>query len=156
MTRERPDNDQGDAAEPTATVYRKRMAGGLLASLLFGLLAIIVVAHSANRKYLIGALIGLAFGLVFPALECRRAIILSRSEFVSKGISGDPLRIPFEEIGALQEVSTFYMMGPWPMSVPAVRITLRSGTAHTVPLDFPHREEILAKLRGAMGGSTQA
>jgi len=51
------------------------------------------------------------------------------------------------DIRAVEETTTVYMLGARPLYVAAVKLTLAGGEVRTIPVDFPHREEIVARLR---------
>jgi hypothetical protein len=88
------------------------------------------------------------------SLEFRRKIVISAQGFQYKWRSGNVTAVNAEDMAKVEESRMpYHMFLGRPTVVPGLRVSLKSGEVHTLPLDFPDRADIAARLR-AMVSST--
>jgi len=133
---------------PQARIYKKDpyvpvVVSGLV--LLASISVLYAVAPTAAAFVVVGPAV---LAWVPIALEFRRRIVLSSSEFEYRWRSGKVLKIDVAEIMAVEECKEMYGIVPWrPIPVFGLRIVMKNGEVRSFPLDFPNREEIFARLR---------
>ena len=96
------------------------------------------------------AMVGAWWHLPF---EWRRAVIFGDDLISYRFNTGRTLSISVNEIRQVDNDSMTYMMGFRPIPVPAIKLTLKDGTVHRLPIDFPDRDEIFARLRSVVNSS---
>jgi hypothetical protein len=75
-------------------------------------------------------------------------IIFTPTEFVSRPVSGPELRVAIRDIIGFEATSmSIDTVSGWRAKGPAVKIRLKDGSTHIIPLDFPNRGKILEQLR---------
>jgi hypothetical protein len=144
-TQKQPDTD---AEHEVIAVYRKKVYP------LFGIaIAVGVVVCAAiwlyfhRFQYVVAVVVAVILATLPLLIESRRKVIFTASEFIFNANSGESGRIPLAQIAAFNETSTVHLLGAMPSFVPAVQLVLTNGQVRTVPLDFPDRQKILARLR---------
>ncbi len=61
--------------------------------------------------------------------------------------AGESRRMPLSRIADVKETWALHLKGAMPIFVPAVQLVLTSAQVRTIPIDFPDRQNILARLR---------
>jgi hypothetical protein len=140
--------------DPVLVIYRRKTAGAIVVGAVFGLLfLVIVLVYFRRLPYVIAVGVAVVMALVPLVLECRRAIILSPMELISRRNTGTLERIPIAVVLKVEETSMTYMLGPLPVSTPAIRLILKTGQARCIPIDYPERDEIVARVKAAVACS---
>lgn len=140
-------------------MYRKRVLPDIvLAALFISGFAAITKRYFANVSHALFVFcLAVIFALVHVALEWRSMIIVTDHEMVYRHRSGHISQVLLDDIARIEETSTTYSRNFRAVPAPAMRLTLRNGSVHTLPIDFPDRNEILAKLRDSVtpSGNTE-
>jgi hypothetical protein len=131
-----------------ARIYKRDPLVPVIVSGLFLLASISVLYAVAPMAVAAVAAGPVVLAWVPIALEFRRRIVLSPSEFEYRWRSGKVVKIDVAEIMAVEECKEMYGIVPWrPIPVFGLRIIMKNGEVRSLPLDFPDREEIFARLR---------
>jgi hypothetical protein len=143
----------GEGLNRPILVYRKHVLPGIaLATAISAFLGLIVWVYFRSVPHvLLGYCIAMAMAWWPLPLEWRRRVIFADQHMEYRYNVGRPLEVIYDEIVGVEETSATYMFGFRPVAVPALKLTLRNGVVYTLPLDFPRRDEIVARVKARAG-----
>jgi len=133
-------------------IYKKNMNP---VAIQLGLVVVIAVVITSLAGAQMAVLMGISIfvGLGVPWLiESRRTLILSPESFEYRWgfgsvVSGGIEVVEVADISRVEEVPTIHMPMGRPVKVPGLKLVLRSGEEKVFPIDFPARQELVARLR---------
>ena len=135
--------------EQTIAEFRKTTTARvvMLTVLIAGIACGLVWFWYRSLEVLLAATGAAALALLPLAFEARRKIVFTPGYFVFNASAGEFGRIPLRNIAEVAETTVVHLVGFMPIIVPAARLTLTDSRIRTIPVDFPGRSEILARLR---------
>jgi formate/nitrite transporter FocA (FNT family) len=137
-----------EAEDEVIAVYRKKVSPLFGIAIVAGIVVCAAVwLYFRRAQYLIATFVAVMFAMLPLLLESRREIIFTSTDFVFDAKAGESGRVPLAQVTDINETSAVHLMGATPVLVPAVQLVLTGGQIRTVPLDYPDRQMILARLR---------
>ncbi len=137
----------GECGDPI--VYRKDLRPLLLR---YGILGTILCITPAMIDLRLAGLFLLAVAMmIWRAIGIEREItVLVSARVFEYRCPDDTVTVRIADIASIEEMSKVYGFGARQALVPGVKLLLRSGEERVVPLDFPERAKILARLRDSL------